>query len=151
MTTKPLRVLVVDDQLEVAQSLASVVRTWQHEVEIAYSGEQALEVAERFQPHAIMLDIMMPGMDGYAVAQKLRAVVNLKECTIIGVTALGDQDHRHQGWDSGFVHYMTKPIDPPALKKVLEGIARTVAVEEKRRARAVADLTAKLEKRLKAV
>jgi DNA-binding response OmpR family regulator len=149
--SKPLRVLVVDDQLEVAQSLASVVRTWHHEVELAYSGDQALEVAERFQPHAIMLDIMMPGMDGYAVAQKLREVVNLKECTIIGVTALGDSEHRHQGWDNGFVHYMTKPIEPPALKKVLEGIARTVEVEEKRRSKAVSDLTAKLEKRLKVV
>jgi DNA-binding response OmpR family regulator len=147
--TKELRVLVVDDQLEVAKSLAGVVTSWGHKAEIAYSGEQALELADRFQPHAVLLDIMMPGMDGYSVAKSLRQIVNLRECTVIGVTALDDQEHRHEGWDSGFVHYMVKPVDPVKLKTILDGLCRSMQVEEKRRQKAVAELTSRLEKRLK--
>src|SRR5688572_25117724 len=74
-----LRVLIVDDQPDVVESLASCVKQWGHATAIAYSGEQAVTIAEQFDPHVVLLDIMMPNMDGYAAAQQLRTTRHRNE------------------------------------------------------------------------
>jgi DNA-binding response OmpR family regulator len=128
-----LRVLVVDDQIDVADSLVSIVKTWGCETQVVYNGADAIEKATVFRPHVVLLDVMMPGMDGFNVATELRN--RCIEVTIVGVTALGDASFRHRGWDTGFNFYMTKPIDPEKLKKVIVTLARTLEIEEKRRQR----------------
>ena len=125
-----LRVLVVDDQPDVVESLASIVKQWGHKAAVAYSGEQAIAVAEEFDPHVVLLDIMMPNMDGYAVAQQLRMTRHRNETTIIGVTALQADEHKYKSYDSGFDLYLVKPVNPEKLKKILEGFKRTLEVEE---------------------
>ncbi len=143
-----LRVLIVDDQPDIVNTLASCVKQWGHQVETAYSGQEALTVAEGFDPHVVLLDIMMPDMDGYTVATKLRKMGQM-ETTVVGVTALQDDDHRHKGWDSGFHFYLVKPVNPDKLKKLLEGFERTVNVGEKVRRSGIAALTKKLAGRVK--
>lgn len=144
MTT--LKVLIVDDQPDIVETMASCVKQWGYEVAVAYSGEQALNVADMFGPHVVLLDIMMPDMDGYVVSKKLR---KMQEVTVIGVTALQGEEHRHKSWDSGFHFYLVKPVDPEKLKKLLDGFQKTLAIEEKGQESGIAALTRKLEGRLK--
>jgi DNA-binding response OmpR family regulator len=141
-----LKVLIVDDQPDIVESLASCVKQWGHEIALAYSGEQALSIAEMFTPHVVLLDIMMPDMDGYVVAKKLR---RMGEITVVGVTALQGEEHRHKSWDSGFHFYLVKPVNPENLKKLLDGFERTLNVGEKAKESGIAALTKKLENRIK--
>lgn len=142
-----LKVLIVDDQPDIVETLASCVKQWGHEVALAYSGEQALAVAEEFGPHVVLLDIMMPDMDGYIVAKKLRKM--LSEVTVVGVTALQGEEHRHRSWDSGFHFYLVKPVNPERLEKMLRGFERTLHVGVKAKESGIAALTRKLSERIK--
>jgi len=128
-----LKVLIVDDQPDVVETLASCVRQWKHKVEVAYSGEQALSIANTFEPDVVLLDIMMPNMDGYTVAQQLRMTRSRMQTTIVGVTALSAPENRYKSYDSGFDFYLVKPVDPAKLKKLLEGFKRTLEVGEDER------------------
>lgn len=141
-----LKVLIVDDQPDIVETLASCVKQWGHEVALAYSGEQAVTVAETFGPHVVLLDIMMPDMDGYVVAKKLR---KMGDITVVGVTALQGEEHRHKSWDSGFHFYLVKPVNPEKLKKLLDGFQRTLNVGEKAKESGITALTRKLENRIK--
>lgn len=142
-----LKVLIVDDQPDIVESLACCVKQWGHEVAVAYSGEQALNVAGTFNPDIVLLDIMMPDMDGYTVAKKLRR--RMPETTVVGVTALQGEEHKYKSYDSGFHFYLVKPVEPEKLKKMLAGFQRTLSVNEKVRESGIAALTKKLEGRLK--
>jgi len=128
-----LRVLIVDDQQDFVESLAEPIRAWGYEVQTALDGNAAIEIASHFQPNVILLDIMMPEMDGYKVAKKLREVVDFKNCTIIGVTALGSDAHRYQGYDAGFHHYEVKPVDPEKIKNMLMTVERSLVIEAEQR------------------
>ncbi len=140
-----LRVLIVDDQVDVADSLGKIVKGWGYETEVAYHGADALEKAAQSRPHVVLLDIMMPGIDGYKVATQLK---NLGEVTIIGCTALSDDSFRHRGWDTGFHFYLVKPIDPEKLRKILVDLSYTLEVEAKRRERRAGQIEGKILRRL---
>jgi two-component system CheB/CheR fusion protein len=116
----PRRILVVDDNHDSAQSLADLLRIWGHEVEIAHDGPSALERAEEGRPDLVLLDIGLPGMDGYEVAERLRARRKSDELSLIALTGLGRQEDRRRALEAGFDHHLTKPISPPALRELLE-------------------------------
>jgi DNA-binding response OmpR family regulator len=113
------RVLVVDDNQDAADALALMVHSMGYDAECAYDAETALKIAENYQPHVLLLDILMPGIDGYELAMRLRNVVNLSEATLIAVTGLSLLEDKHKGWDSGFHYYMVKPVKHDELKKIL--------------------------------
>jgi CheY-like chemotaxis protein len=113
------RILVVDDNVDAADSLAELLRLRGHEVRVAHSGTSALESVESFLPEIIFLDIAMPDMDGYEVARRLHQRSDLDDPLIVAVTGFGRDADRQMARDAGFDEHATKPLDPNALARLL--------------------------------
>jgi CheY-like chemotaxis protein len=123
MDAQPLRILVVDDRCDAADSLAILLRVAGHEVHVAYDGAACLAKACKLRFDAILLDIGMPRLDGYEVAKQIRQESACKNSVLIAVTGYADHDHRQQGQDAGFDDYLVKPIDPAALLSKLSRLS----------------------------
>jgi CheY-like chemotaxis protein len=116
---RPLRVLVVDDCMDTAQSLALMLGRWGCEVRVVYDGPRALAEAEVRRPDVVMLDIGMPGMNGYEVAERLRQVEGGEDLVLVAVTGYGQDEDRARAREAGFDYHMVKPVDPADLKELL--------------------------------
>ncbi|MGZ5018518.1 MAG: hybrid sensor histidine kinase/response regulator [Methylobacter sp.] len=126
MTAAPLapssnkrRILVVDDNRDVAESLALLLESEGHQVLTAFDGISALETARIERPDIILMDIGLPGMDGYAVAQALRQNHELERTMLIALTGYGQPDDRKKSSASGFDEHLVKPVDIEKLRKLL--------------------------------
>jgi CheY-like chemotaxis protein len=119
---RPLRVLIVDDNVDTAQALGRLLTRAGHQVAMAHEGEQALEQARAQMPQAVVLDIGLPGMDGFEVARRLRREPMLSETLLIAVTGYGQEGDRRQAMEAGFDHHLVKPVGLEELKKLLAGI-----------------------------
>ena len=117
------RVLVVDDSEDAADSLALLLEMHGHQTRVAYSGPDALDAARAFEPHAVLLDIGLPGMDGYEVARRLREG-EARGAVIIAVTGYGRAEDRTRALAAGCDYHLTKPVDPDDLEKLMEQSAR---------------------------
>jgi CheY-like chemotaxis protein len=115
------RVLVVDDNVDAADSLAMLVRLAGQEVRVAYDGPTALLIAEAFRPQVVFLDIGMPGMDGYAVARRLREDPELMPAVLVAMTGWGQEEDRRRSLQAGFDHHLVKPAEPAELEQMLHG------------------------------
>ncbi|HTC43721.1 MAG TPA: ATP-binding protein [Steroidobacteraceae bacterium] len=113
------RILVADDNADAAESLAVLLELSGHEVRIANDGAQALQLAEEFRPDAAFLDIGMPKMNGYKVAQHLRKTPWGLRMRLIALTGWGQEDNKRQAEESGFDHHVTKPVDPDQLEQLI--------------------------------
>jgi PAS domain S-box-containing protein len=118
------RLLVVDDNQDSARSLAMLLRLEGHEVQIAHDGPAALELAKSYGPEMVLLDIGMPGMDGYEVARKLRQQSGLETVVLAALTGWGQEDDRRRTAEAGFDHHLVKPIEPTVLQKLLARLKR---------------------------
>jgi two-component system CheB/CheR fusion protein len=118
------RVLVVDDSIDSAESLARLLRRWGHEVHVAYDGPSALAAARSTAPEVVLLDIGLPGMDGYEVARQLRQDPDLKDTVLVALTGYGQATDRRQTQDAGFDQHLIKPVDPGLLRTLLATIDR---------------------------
>lgn len=114
-----LRVLVIDDDRETADSLARLAREWGHEVRWAYDAGVGLKVAASDPPDLVLLDICMPQMDGCELAQQFRGDSHLKDCFLIAVTGRGDEAHRRRCRQAGIDLVLVKPVDPLILESLL--------------------------------
>jgi len=114
-----LRVLVADDNVDSTQTCAMLLEMWGHEVRVANTGGDALRMAEEFQPDTILLDIGMPDLSGYQVAESLRATPWGRRATLIAVTGWAQEDDKQQASQAGFDHHVTKPVDPTRLQPLL--------------------------------
>ena len=114
------RILVVDDNRDAAQSLAAMLRLGGSQVESVNDGTQALLLAERFLPDVVLLDIGMPGMNGYDVARKIRARPWGAAVTLVAQTGWGQPEDRRRAAEAGFDLHLTKPVDHAALMQLLE-------------------------------
>jgi PAS domain S-box-containing protein len=119
MVARRQRILVVDDNRDAADSLAELLRLTGHEVSLAHDGEQALQVAEGLRPDAILLDLGLPGMDGYEVARRMRASPALARTRLIALTGYGQASDRRATADAGFEAHLVKPVDFAALEQLL--------------------------------
>ena len=117
------RVLVVDDNKDEAESLAMFVQLAGHEVQMAHDGPTALEVVRKFKPEVVLLDIGMPGMDGYEVASNLRRQPELAKLCLVAVTGYGQDDDRRRAFAAGFTHHVTKPIEPDRLLDLIANLS----------------------------
>jgi signal transduction histidine kinase len=117
----PLRVLVVDDSTDAAESLAKLLRLAGHEVLVAHDGPEALVIAEAERPAVMLLDIGLPGMDGYEVCRRIRQQ-GRSDARIIAVTGYGQERDRERSRDAGFDSHAVKPVDPSELMKLVSGI-----------------------------
>jgi CheY-like chemotaxis protein/two-component sensor histidine kinase len=113
------RILVVDDNKDTATGLARLLRLLGHETATAFDGPAAIEAAHRHQPEYILLDIGLPGMDGYEVAQRLRAE-GFTSATIIAISGYGEDAARRRSREAGFDHHLVKPIKPDELTAILQ-------------------------------
>lgn len=114
------RLLVVDDNKDAAESMSMLLEMWGHEVVFAYDGPSALETAEQWQPEAVFLDIGLPGMDGYEVAERLRALPQGRDAVLIAITGYGQDDDRLRSRRAGIDHHLVKPVAPDALRILIE-------------------------------
>ncbi|MEO6461496.1 MAG: response regulator, partial [Candidatus Eisenbacteria bacterium] len=114
----PQRILVVDDNRDAAESLALLLRLGGHQVSVAHDGPKALELAARERPGILLVDIGLPGMDGYEVCRQLRQM-GLTEARIIALTGFGQERDRQRAKAAGFDHHAVKPVAFPDLAKLL--------------------------------
>ena len=114
-----LRILLADDNRDCIQSMARLLRLLGHEVVTAESGEEALATAEAARPELILLDIGMPGMSGYVVAERLRQLEPTRSAAIFAISGLSSDDCRQQAAAAGFDGYLVKPVSVQTLEKLI--------------------------------
>jgi signal transduction histidine kinase/ActR/RegA family two-component response regulator len=115
----PRRILVVDDNRISAQSFAMLLRLSGHEVEMAHDGLEAVQKAETYRPHVILLDIGLPKLNGYDACRAIRAQPWGQSIVLVAVTGWGQEDDRRQAQAAGFDGHVVKPVDRAALMKLL--------------------------------
>jgi signal transduction histidine kinase len=116
---KRLRILVVEDNRDSADSLRLLLELYGYEVVVAYSGPDGVKAAEEWRPDVVLCDIGLPGLDGYGVAGQLRRNPATAAARVIAVTGYGSEDDRRKTREAGFDQHMVKPVDPEALRQVL--------------------------------
>jgi CheY-like chemotaxis protein len=124
-----LRVLVVDDYPDSAESLALLLRLQGYEVAAAQSGVGALQLAQAQRPDAVLLDVSMPGMDGLEVVRRLRQMFPDQPPLLIAITAHGFEEDRRRCLDAGFDLQLVKPADPNEVERLLRERASSGSVD----------------------
>jgi CheY-like chemotaxis protein len=119
MPAHPYRILVVDDNQDAADSLAMLLRLAGQEIRLANDGPTALSVADSFRPEVVMLDIGLPGLDGYEVARRLRKRPGGENLLLIALTGYGQAEDQRLSREAGFDHHLVKPVDPHVLAQAL--------------------------------
>jgi CheY-like chemotaxis protein len=113
------RVLLVDDHIDTVESFAFLIKSWGHDVRVAHDGPRALEQARQHRPDVVLLDLAMPGMDGYELARRLREEVGLSEAALIAISGYGQAEYRQRSQKAGMSHHLLKPVDPSFLRDLL--------------------------------
>jgi CheY-like chemotaxis protein len=120
-----LRLLVVDDNADLVDMLAAVLESAGHEVRTALDGASAVSAALSYRPDVVLLDVGLPGMSGLEVARELRRHPETSDMRLVALTGWGQAEDRRQTRDAGFDYHLTKPTQPEALHRLLEGLAAT--------------------------
>jgi len=119
--SRPLRVLVVDDNLDSVETMSMLLRTWGHDVRTAAEGTEALSTAADFAPDVVLLDIGLPGMTGYDVARRLRPR-NAARPLLVALTGYGQPGDRARSQEAGFDLHFVKPVDLARLETALSAL-----------------------------
>ena len=118
-----MRILVVDDLVDAAESLALLLRAiGDYEVRTAYDGPAALTAAQEQRPHAIFLDIALPRLNGYRVAEQIRGNTALQGACLIALTGYGQKSDLEEAKQAGFDHHLLKPVELAQLESVLSHV-----------------------------
>jgi two-component system CheB/CheR fusion protein len=118
-----LRVLVVEDNRDAAETLAMVVELWGHEVRVTYDAMAALDAVEEWHPHVVLSDIGLPGMDGYELARRLRSRPGLGGAVLVALSGYGRDEDKRAALAAGFDHHVLKPPDLDTLSGLLGRVA----------------------------
>jgi CheY-like chemotaxis protein len=116
------RLLVVDDNKDAAESMSMLLELWGHEVICAYDGRTALETAATYRPDAVFLDIGLPEMDGYEVAERLRELPGSSKAVLVAITGYGQDADRRRSREAGIDHHLVKPVAPETLHNLLDSL-----------------------------
>lgn len=119
------RVLVVDDNVDSAEMLSVLIEMTGHDVRMVHDGRAAIPLAAEFAPDLVLLDIGLPGLDGYHVIKALRAMPAVASATIVATTGYGRDEDRARSFAAGFDDHLTKPIDPSQIFRILAIPARS--------------------------
>ena len=122
-----LRVLVVDDNVDAAETLGLLLNASGHDVRTAYNGPNALEVAAQFRPNIVLLDIGLPGIDGYEVAKRLRQEPDLSGVVLVALTGYGTETDKQLSQDAGFNHHLVKPASFSKVKEILSTVSEKLS------------------------
>lgn len=118
-TSDPKRVLIVEDNIDAARSLAYLVRDMGHFVEYAINGYVAIDIARRFMPDIVLLDLGLPGMDGFDVCKKIKAHAGLDKARIIAITGYAQDDYRLRSRAAGCEMHLIKPVPTSVIEQLL--------------------------------
>ncbi len=121
------RVLVVDDNIDAAETLAMMLQILGHETRQAHDGNAALEVAQQFKPEVIFMDIGLPGLTGHEVVSRMRGEYAMNDAYIVALSGYGTEADRRKSFEAGFDNHLVKPLDPSALPAILDSAARRAA------------------------
>jgi CheY-like chemotaxis protein len=124
--TRPLRVLVVDDNVDTVLSFSMLLEAHGHEVRTANDGIAAVKVAAEFLPDVALLDIGLPGLNGYEVAKRIRQHPDLKHIVLVALTGYGQDSDRKQSLEAGFNHHLVKPAIPDQLLQILATVSAKI-------------------------
>lgn len=119
LTANPLRIMVVDDNRDAADSLGALLSLHGHHVRVAYDSLDAIESAGEFHPQVMLLDIGLPGLNGYETAQQVRQHPWGRNILLIAVTGWGQEEAKRRSWEAGFDSHLVKPVDPTVLVDLL--------------------------------
>ena len=115
------RVLLVEDNVDAAEAMLLLLREFGHQVHVVHDGHEALEAARQFEPEVVLLDIGLPGIDGYEIARRMRAMPPLAQALIVAVSGYGQEKDRQRSAAAGFDAHLVKPVDPRAFVAVISG------------------------------
>jgi len=118
------RVLIVDDDPLIRDVVRAVLEDGSYELDEAADGEEALRVATSHPPDVVLLDVMMPGIDGFEVAKRFKNDTTLKNAVVVMLTAKDAPEDRRRGMEAGADVYFTKPFSPLELLTTLAGVVR---------------------------
>jgi PAS domain S-box-containing protein len=121
---QPLRVLVVDDNKDTADSAAMLLRGAGHDVRVTYSGPAALEAAQAHKPDAVLLDLGLPEIDGYEVARRLRRNPHLKKVLLVALSGYGQEADRQRSHEAGFDVHLVKPVEMDKVQETLAALLK---------------------------
>jgi CheY-like chemotaxis protein len=119
-----LRVLIVDDHRDSVLTLGILLRSEGYKVQLVQSGEEALLEADKFRPHVVLLDIEMPGRNGFEVAQEMTRRYGDACPVLIAVTSRNEEEDRRTAHSSGFRHFVAKPYKPFVMLKLIQDLAQ---------------------------
>ena len=119
-STNPKRVLVVEDDIDSVRTLSMLVATMGHQVEYAINGYVAISIAKRFKPDVVLLDIGLPGLNGFDVCETLKKDPGLRHVRVIVVTAYGEPDFRQRSAEAGCEIHLVKPVAPEVLEQAID-------------------------------
>lgn len=125
-TRRVLHVLVVDDNRDAADSLCMLLSLWGYDCCVAYDGAAGLQAAYAYRPDCLLLDIAMPGLDGYTLARRVRAQPGLDHVKLVALTSYSDETHVQRSQEAGFDIHLVKPTDPLEIKKLMETLSNVV-------------------------
>jgi len=114
------RVAIVEDNKLQAQSLAMLLEMMGYQVRTASDAASALSMMAEFVPQVALIDIGLPGLNGYELARQVRSLPQLRDITLIAQTGWGTDDDREQAREAGFQHHLTKPLDHKRLEHILQ-------------------------------
>lgn len=118
------QVLVVEDNEDAAEALATLVQLLGHEARTAHDGPDALAMVDDYRPDLALIDIGLPGMDGYELARRLRERIDLASAVLVALTGYGGEADRLRSQAAGFDRHMLKPVDFSALSALLSALPR---------------------------
>ena len=125
-TDKSLRVLIVDDNRDGADALGLLVEELGNQVHVTYGGTKALEVATAFRPDLMLIDLVMPEMDGSGLVTRLRQIPGFAQTRIVAVTGQKAQEHKSSAMKAGFDTVLFKPVARTEIEAVLASVVRVV-------------------------
>jgi two-component system OmpR family response regulator len=116
---QPRRVLLVDDSVDAAEAMSMLLETLGHEVRTLHDGPSALAAVDEFAPEVVILDIGLPGMDGFEIAREMRLRPVTKAALMIALTGYGGESDRQKSRDAGFDYHLVKPVSFTAIEDVI--------------------------------
>lgn len=117
-----LRVLVVDDSHASAQTMGWMIELLGYDVRLAHDGQSAIETAKDFLPQVVLLDIGLPGKNGYEVCAQMKTLPELQKTLFIAQTGWGQDEHRRRSQEAGFQHHLVKPVSIQTLEPLLASV-----------------------------
>ena len=122
--SQPLRILVVDDNVDTVLSFSMLLKASGHEVKTAHDGPTAVKLAVEYVPDVVLLDIGLPGLNGYEVAKQIRKEPTLKNVVLVALTGYGQESDKHASMEAGFNHHLIKPARIAEVRQILETVVK---------------------------